>query len=79
MKTFKKTTSVILCAVMLLCCFVPVAFAAGNVTVKLRVEGIDSCIYYEDVTVSNGSTAYDVLKTADDTSDDLTVTAYDST
>ena len=79
MKTFKKTVSVLLCAVMLLCCFVPAAFAAGNITVKLRVEGIDSCLYYGDVTVKSGSTAYDVLKAADDASSDLTVTAYDST
>ncbi|MGN1443587.1 MAG: DUF4430 domain-containing protein, partial [Acutalibacteraceae bacterium] len=80
MKTFRKTVSVLLCAVMLLCVFASAAFAASeNLTVKLRVEGIDTCLYYDDVTVSKGSTAYDVLKTADDASDDLTVTAYDST
>lgn len=77
MKTFKKTVSVLLCAVMLLCVFATCAFAAGNITVKLRVEGIDACLYYADVTVSKGATAYDVLKAADDASDDLTVTAYD--
>ncbi|MGN1195934.1 MAG: DUF4430 domain-containing protein [Acutalibacteraceae bacterium] len=79
MKTFKKTLSVILCAVMLLCCMASLAFAAGdNATVKLRIEGIESCLYYADVTVKNGSTAYDVLKTADENSNDITVTAYDS-
>lgn len=80
MKSFKKTMSVLLCAVMLLCGLVSAALAAGeDVSVSLRVEGIDSCLYYGDVTVKNGSTAYDVLKTADDADDGLTVTAYDST
>lgn len=80
MKIYKRTTSVILCLVMLLCCFTCAAFAADEtVSVKLRVEGIDSCLYYGDVTVRNGATAYDVLKTADESSDEITVTAYDST
>ena len=79
MKNMKKTLSVLLCAVMLLSCFASSAFAAGSVTVKLRIEGIDSCLYYGDVTVASGSSAYDVIKTADDASDSLTVTAYDST
>ena len=80
MKTLKKTLSVVLCAIMLLSCMASLAFAAGDsITVKLRIEGIESCLYYEDVTVKKGASAYDVLKAADDSSDSITVTAYDST
>ena len=78
MKLFKKTLSVLLAA-LLLGCTALVAFAAdGDVTVSLRVEGLDKCLLYQDVTVPAGSTAYDVLKTAADSTDTLTLTATES-
>ena len=64
MKLFKQTLSVLL-AVLLLGCTALVAFAAdGDLTVSMRVEGIDKCLFYGDVTVAAGATALDALKAA---------------
>lgn len=78
MKLFKKTLCVLL-AVLLLSCTAMIAFAedGGNV-VSLRVEGITDCLFYGDVTVSDGATALDALKAADAVSDDLTLTVTES-
>ncbi len=76
MKQFRKTLSILLTALMLLSCIPVFAFGANQISVKLRVEGIDKCFYYDDVAVTAGSTAYDVLVKADDESEALTVTAY---
>ena len=75
MKTFRKPISILLTALMLLACVPVFAFAAGDVTVKLRIEGLDACMYYGDVTVDTGASVYDVLMKADEKSDDLTVEA----
>lgn len=76
MKTFRKSVSILLTALLLLSCVPVFAFAAAKVTVKLRVEGIDKCFYYDDVTVNSGATVYDVLTAADKASDALTVVSY---
>ena len=78
MKLFKKTLCVLLSA-LLIGCTALIAFAAdGEITVSLRIEGIAACLFYDDVTVPAGSCALDVLKAADDASDELTLTIVDS-
>lgn len=63
MKSFKKITSTVLVAVMLLSCFAASVFAAdGKITVKLRVEGIEALMYYNDVTVDENATVLDVVR-----------------
>lgn len=78
MKMFRKTLSVLLAVFMLMGCMAVVAFAAEDVTVSLRVEGIDKCLFYGNVSVAGGATALDVLKAADAADDTLTVTVVDS-
>ena len=79
MKNLKKLTATTLAVLVLLSCLCAFAFAAdGKVTVKLRVEGITSCMYYSDVTVNEGATVLDVLKEADAKSDALTVSTVES-
>lgn len=78
MKKTSKAFSVILAVLMLFSVFSIGAFAQESVTVSLRIEGIDSCIYYKDVTVPASSTAYDVLVSADKADDSLTVDAISS-
>lgn len=76
MKKTNKVFSVVLALIMLFSSFAVVAFAAeGDVTVSLRIEGIDSCFYYNNVTVPAKSTAYDVLVAADKSDESLTVLA----
>lgn len=78
MKLFKKTLSVLLAA-LLLGCTALVAFAAdGDITVSLRVEGLDKCLFYDDVTVPADSTALDVLKKADASTETLTLNVSES-
>lgn len=77
MKTFKRTLSIVLAVIMIFGCMSVVGFAAdGEITVKLRVEGIGKCFYYGNVTVKEGASAYDVIQTADKADDNLTVSAY---
>ena len=78
MKNLKKSIAVLIAALMLFYCFAASAFAAGTVTVTLRVEGIKNCFYYNTVTVNEGATVLDVLTQADKDSDSLTVTTVDS-
>lgn len=78
MKNLKKTLSVLLAALMILSLFAMSAFAAGKITVTLRIEGIKACLYYGKVTLDNGSSVLDVLKQADKDSTALTVTVVDS-
>lgn len=73
MKMFKKTMSIVLVIMMLLTSFAVSSFAADGVTVSLRIEGIDECLFYGDVTVDADATAYDVLLKADEKDDSLTV------
>lgn len=77
MKTFKKSLGVLLAALMLLCAAIP-AFAADEITVNMRVEGIEACLFYGDVTVAKNATALDALKAADEASDALTLTVTES-
>ncbi|MBQ7687897.1 MAG: DUF4430 domain-containing protein [Clostridia bacterium] len=77
MKLFKKTLSVLLTALLLAACAVP-AFAEGTVAVSLRVEGLTECLYYDNVTVAENATVYDVLLAADEASDKLTFVFSDS-
>lgn len=73
MKTIKKSLSVIL-AILMMFTVSAVAFAAeGDVTVKLRIEGIKENWYYEDVTVSADATVADVLEKADAGSESLSI------
>lgn len=78
MKMFRKNLSVILAVVMLISCMSVMAFAADDVTVKLRIEGIETCLFYDDVTVSGDSTVLDVIMMADAEDDSLTVTTVSS-
>ena len=78
MKLFKQTLSVLLAA-LLLGCTALVAFAADEVTVSLRVEGIKDCLFYDDVTVAAGASALDALKAAEEKSETLTLTVTEST
>lgn len=79
MKMFKKSLSVILAVMMLFGCLSIAVFAEnGKVTVSLRIEGINACLYYDDVTVNDGSTVLDVVKTADEKDDSLSVNAIES-
>lgn len=73
MKMFKKSMSILLVAMMLLASFTLCSFAADDVKVSLRIEGIDKCLFYDDVTVPADATAYDVLLKADEKDDSLTV------
>ena len=78
MKLFKKTLCVLLAA-LLLGCTALIAFAAdGDVTVSLRVEGLDKCLFYDNVTVPADASALDALKAADAASDALTLTVTES-
>lgn len=77
MKMFKKTLSIVLAVVTVLMCLSVSAFAA-DAKVKVRIEGIDKCLFYGDVTVAEGKTVYDVLLEADKNDDTLNVTSYSS-
>lgn len=77
MKMFKKALATVLSLLVIFCCMATALAAGESVTVKLRIEGIDSCLYYGDVAVNKGSTVYDVLVTADKNDDTLTVKASD--
>ncbi len=77
MKMFKKTLSVTLAALTVLVCL-SVSALAADVTVKLRIEGIDKCLFYGNVTVDAGATVLDVIKAADETDPNLTATIIDS-
>lgn len=75
MKMFKKSLSIILAVMVLIASMATVSFAADDtLTVNLRIEGIDECLYYDDVTVDGGASVYDVLMSADEADDTLTVT-----
>jgi len=78
MKNLKKALAVLLTALMVLSCFSAYAFAAGKITVTLRIEGIKACQYYGKVTVDSGSTVLDVVKQAEKSSSKLDVTVVDS-
>lgn len=78
MKMFRKNLSIVLAVMMIISCMSIMAFAADDVTVNLRIEGIDSCLYYDDVTVESGSTVLDVILAADAADDSLTVTTVSS-
>ncbi len=73
MKMFKKSMSIVLVVMMLLGSLALSSFAADDVTVSLRIEGIEECLFYGDVTVPADATAYDVLLKADEKDDSLTV------
>ena len=77
MKMFRKTLSIVMVILTVLMCLSVSAFAADT-TVKLRIEGIDSCLFYGSVTVNEGKTVYDVLLKADEIDSKLTVTSYAS-
>lgn len=77
MKMFRKTLSIVLAVLTVLMCLSASAFAA-DAKVTLRIEGIDKCLFYGDVTVAEGKTVYDVLLKADESDKTLTVTSYTS-
>lgn len=74
----KRTLSIVLCLVFALCTLSISVFASDELTVFLRIEGIDSCLYYSDVVISEGDTVFDVIMTADAEDDAITVTATNS-
>lgn len=78
MKMFKKSMSILLVIMMLASSFALCSFAAGDVKVSLRIEGIDKCLFYGDVTVAADSSVLDVIKAADKADESLTATIVDS-
>ena len=78
MKMFKKSMSILLVAMMLLASFTLCSFAADDVKVSLRIEGIDKCLFYGEVTAKADSTVLDVIKAADEADESLTATIVDS-
>ena len=78
MQSFKKTLSVLMALLLLAVCAAPVLADAAKITVSLRVEGIEDCLYYSDVTVDAGSTVLDVLQTADEQEASLWLTVVTS-
>lgn len=74
MKTRVKILSVSLVA-MLVSASAISAFAeeTNKISVSLRIEGVDSCLLDANYDVSEGSTAADLIKYADELSDDITV------
>lgn len=78
MKMFKKSMSILLVLMMLISSFAVCSFAADDVKVSLRIEGIDKCLFYGNVTVAADSTVLDVIKAADEADENLTATIVDS-
>lgn len=74
---FKKVLSLMLTVIMALGVFAATVNASEN-AVSLRIEGIESCLYYGDITVNDGDSVYDVLLKADAADDSLTVVASSS-
>lgn len=79
MKTTAKIISVSLATVLMSATAVT-AFATekNDISVSLRIEGVDSCILYESYKISEGSTASELIQYADKLSDDVTVTGAES-
>ena len=76
MKTFKKSVSLLLAVVMMLAACCVVSYAA-DIKVSVRIEGINSKLFYGNVTVPAGSTVLDAIQTADRVSDKIKVTIVD--
>lgn len=79
MKTTAKIISVSLSAVLMSATAVT-AFATekNDISVSLRIEGVDSCILYDSYEIAYGSTASDLIQYADKLSDDVTVTGAEN-
>ena len=78
MKMIKKSLSILLVVTMLLSSFALCSVAADDVNVSLRIEGIDKCLFYGNVTVAADATVLDAIKAADQADDSLTATIVDS-
>lgn len=78
MKMFKKSMSILLVVMMLISSLALCSFAADDVKVSLRIEGIDKCLFYGEVTAKADSTVLDVIKAADEADESLTATIVDS-
>ena len=79
MKKTAKIISASLATLLVSASAVP-AFAAEtkDITVSLRIEGVDSCVLYDNYTIPQGSTASDLIQYADSLSDDVTVTGAEN-
>lgn len=77
MKTLKKSISLLLAAVMMLTACRTFSFAAGDISVNVRIEGITSKLFYSNITVPSGSTVLDAVMKADAVSDKIKVTVTD--
>lgn len=79
MKTTAKFISASL-ATLLVSASAVTAFAAETkgITVSLRIEGVDSCVLYDNYEIPQGSTAADLIQYADKLSDDVTVTGAEN-
>lgn len=79
MKTTAKFISASL-ATLLVSASAVTAFAAEtkDITVSLRIEGVDSCVLYDNYEIPQGSTAADLIQYADKLSDDVTVTGTEN-
>lgn len=78
MKMFKKSMSILLVVMMLISSLALCSFAADDVNVSLRIEGIDKCLFYGDVTAKADATVLDIIKAADEADESLTATIVDS-
>ena len=79
MKTFRKTTSILLAVLMLLSACAVSAFAAdAGISVTLRVEGLKDCLFYDTLTLAEGANVLEALQAADAASDSLTLTVTES-
>lgn len=80
MKMFKKSLSVILAVMMIFGCLSAAVFAQdSSMTVSLRIEGIDSCLYYGDIVTKDGASVLDVIKLADEKDSSLSIDISKST
>ena len=79
MKTTAKFISASL-ATLLVSASAVTAFAAEtkDITVSLRIEGVNSCVLYDNYEIPQGSTAADLIQYADKLSDDVTVTGAEN-
>ncbi len=71
MKT--KILTIFMLTVFLLSCFAFAAVAEDAPTVSLRIEGISQNFYYSDVEIKDAKTVADIIISADENSDKITV------
>jgi len=88
MKKFSKITALILGIIMLTAIAIPTALADGDgapaddahITVSLRIEGIEECLYYNKaIALPENSTVTDLIEVVNAMDSDLEITVVEST